>query len=589
MTRSLIMLLAGIAVVAAATGTAIAGPAPSRPTRVALTKIEGDTAGLGKAVAAALEDTELEVVPGGRVARAVERLGLDEALGDRDLGKLCMELEVDAVVKGVFDRRGQRLRFTIFADGKKTKLFNIKIASPGAAKFRKMVRDSMVAHLAAAVPDKLKAAHDRARGEVADDERPAKKKRSADDEAAADDDRPAKKKARAADDEDTADDDKPRGKAKARRVADADDAADEAPRATKGKGRRATEGKTDAKTEGKTDARTDVDAKAEARGDAKAKADARSDAKAGDDGDDDKPRAKAKRAAARDDDDPLGATRPKDEPAGSDDDAAGVRIARLPVDRTASVFAARLDLGASMVGRSLKFDGAAANVTPAAYGNLPVPGAHVAAEIYPLALRDPSSLLAGIGLAAEYDQTMALTLRASDEMTVPLKTTERHYSVGARFRLALGHAETPPTVTVGVGYSAQTFMVDRSHLMSPGSLDLPDVDYRMFDPGAWFRMPLGRFAVTVGARALLVTSAGPIQRADQYGAASVLGGNAEIGVEYVFGRFIARLAGEATQLSLSFAGGGTLSSGRDGNSATVDVRGATDRYYGGVATVGVTY
>lgn len=583
MTRSQIVLLAGIAVVAAVTGTAIAAPAQSRPTRVALTKIEGDTAGLGKAVAAALEDTELEVVPGARVARAVERLGLDEALGDRDLGKLCMELEVDAVVKGVFDRRSQRLRFTIFADGKKTKLFNIKIASPGAAKFRKLVRDSMVAHLAAAVPDKLKAAHDRARGEVADDERPAKKKRSADDEAAADDERPARKKARAADDEDTADDDKPRGKAKARRVADADDSADEAPRAAKGKGRRATDAKTDAKG--------DADAKAEAKGEAKgdAKADAKSDAKAADDGDDDKPRAKAKRAAARDDDDPLGATRPKDEPAGSDDDAAGVRIARLPVDRTASVFAARLDLGASMVGRSLKFEGTAANVTPAAYRNLPVPGAHVAAEIYPLALRDPSSLLAGIGLAAEYDQTMALTLRASDEMTVPLKITERHYSVGARFRLALGHAENPPTVTVGAGYSAQTFMVDRSHLMSPGSLDLPDVDYRMFDPGAWFRMPLGRFAVTVGARALLVTSAGPIQRADQYGAASVLGGNAEIGVEYVFGRFVARLAGEATQLSLSFAGGGTLSSDRDGNSATVDVRGATDRYYGGVATVGVVY
>jgi hypothetical protein len=424
------------------------------------------------------------------------------------------------------------------------------------------------------VPDKLKAAHDRARGEVADDERPAKKK------------------ARAADDEDTADDDKPRSKAKARRVADADDSADEAPRAAKGKGRRATEARTEAKTEAKTDAKTE--AKTEAKGDAEAKGeakgDAKSDAKAADDGDDDKPRAKAKRAAARDDDDPLGATKPKDEPAGSDDDdAAGVRIARLPVDRTASVFAARLDLGASMVGRSLKFDGTAASVTPAAYRNLPVPGAHVAAEIYPLALRDPSSLLAGIGLAAEYDQTMALTLRASDEMTVPLKITERHYSVGARFRLALGHAENPPTVTVGAGYSAQTFMVDRSHLMSPGSLDLPDVDYRMFDPGAWFRMPLGRFAVTVGARALLVTSAGPIQRADQYGATSVLGGNAEIGVEYMFGRFVARLAGEATQLSLSFAGGGTLSSARDGNSATVDVRGATDRYYGGVATVGVVY
>jgi len=52
---------------------------------------------------------------------------------------------------------------------------------------------------------------------------------------------------------------------------------------------------------------------------------------------------------------------------------------------------------------------------------------------------------------------------------------------------------------------------------------------------------------------------------------------------------VARLAGEVTQLSLSFAGGGTLATDRDGNSSTVDVRGATDRYYGGAATVGVIY
>jgi hypothetical protein len=550
-------------------------------------------------VAAALEDTELEVVPGGQVARAMERLGLDEALGDRDLGKLCMELEVDAVVKGVFDRRGQRLRFTIFADGKKAKLFNIKIASPGAARFRKVVRDSMLAHLAAAVPERAKAAHDRAKAEVADDEiadgdrrakkksragsddeaaadpRPAKKKKAAADDETAEADRPAKKKSRAGSEDDAAETDRP---AKKKRVAAADEAADDARPAKKKKA--AAEDET---AEADRPAKKKRVAAADDQP-ANKKAAAEDEAAA-----DDKPRAaSSKRDAARDED-PPGATRPRDEPAGSDDDAASVQIARLPTARSASRAAARLDLGASMVGRSLKFDATGPAVAPAAYSNVPVPGARVAAEIYPLVLRDPTSLLAGIGLAAEYDQTMALTLRASDEMTVPLTTTERHYSVGARFRLALGHADDPPTLTAGVGYSARTFMVDRSHLMSPGSLDLPDVDYRMFDPGVSFRLPLGRFAVTVGAQALLVTSAGPIQRADQYGAASVLGGTVQAGVEFVFGRFVARLAGEATQLSLSFAGGGTLSADRDGNSSTVDVRGATDRYYGGVATLGVIY
>ena len=37
--------------------------------------------------------------------------------------------------------------------------------------------------------------------------------------------------------------------------------------------------------------------------------------------------------------------------------------------------------------------------------------------------------------AADFDQTIALTLRAAAEATVPLKTTERHYSFGLRYRM----------------------------------------------------------------------------------------------------------------------------------------------------------
>jgi hypothetical protein len=220
-----------------------------------------------------------------------------------------------------------------------------------------------------------------------------------------------------------------------------------------------------------------------------------------------------------------------------------------------------------------------------------VPGARVGGEIYPVALIAPTSWLAGLGVAADYDRTLSLTLRASNEMTVPLAIAEQHYSFGVRYRLAFGHQPTSPTLTFGAGYGARRFAVDRSGLQSPGSLDLPDVDYRMFDPGAAFRLPLGgHVAVTLAGQGLLVTSAGPIQRADQYGAARVLGATASAGVELLVNeRLVLRVAAEATQLSLAFSGNGMLATNRDGDPSTVDVRGATDRYYGGVVTAAAAY
>jgi hypothetical protein len=174
---------------------------------------------------------------------------------------------------------------------------------------------------------------------------------------------------------------------------------------------------------------------------------------------------------------------------------------------------------------------------------------------------------------------------------VPLPITERHYAFGVRYRLAFGHRPTSPTLTLGAGYSARRFAVDRSGLQSTSSIDLPDVDYRGYDPGVAFRLPLGgHVAITLAGQGLLITSAGPIQRADQYGAARVLGGTASAGIELVVNeRLLIRLAAEATQLRLSFTGSGMLANSRDGDPASIDVRGATDRYYGGVATAAVTY
>jgi len=499
---------------------AAAVPAAARPTRVALTKITGDTTGLGKIVIGALDGSELEIVAGTPVSRALERLGLEEAVADRDVARLAAELEVEAVVTGAFDRRGHRLRFTIITAKSKTKPFTLQVGNARSEKFKKLVRKTLIAKVTAAVP------------KVSDDEPVA-------------DDKPAKAEA-----DGVVADDKP-----ARHKTRLDEAAADEPPA-------------------KRKAKADQTAAAPAEDAPKPRQVAAVDADA-----DDAPRPKPRRVAARD-----------------DDDASAVAVeargeSRSPAGHSTNLAALRVDLGASMAGRSLRFDVAPFPGAPARYRQAAAPGARFAVELYPLAFRDPSSLLAGIGVAAEYDQAVSMTLRASDEMTVPLKTTDRHYSVGARFRLAFGHRPTSPTLTIGIGYAARTFMVDRSQLMSANSLDLPDVDYRMYDPGLAFRLPLGtRVAVTLAGQFLMVNAAGPIQHNDQYGAARVLGGNASAGVEAMINdRIAVRLAAEATQLDFAFHGTGTLSTNRDGDSSTLDVHGATDRYYGGVATIAVTY
>ena len=249
--------------------------------------------------------------------------------------------------------------------------------------------------------------------------------------------------------------------------------------------------------------------------------------------------------------------------------------------------AIRLDLGASMTGRSLKFASSSFDAAPSSYRNKPVPGGRIEAELYPAALSDRTSLLACLGIAGDFDQAASLTIPSADGMSL-LKVTERHYSVGARFRIPFGHRATSPTLTLGVGYGARTFAVDHTTGMA---IDLPDVDYRMVDPGLAARVPLGRrVSLTAGGRALLLTSAGAIANADQYGRAHVPGGSASAGIEVMIGNHLAlRVAGEATQLDLKFYGSGMLSTSRDGDPSTIDVHGAVDRYYGGDATLALLY
>jgi hypothetical protein len=260
--------------------------------------------------------------------------------------------------------------------------------------------------------------------------------------------------------------------------------------------------------------------------------------------------------------------------------------------RSANLVAVRAEIGVSTTARDLSFESTSAANAPAHYRNAPVPGARFEGELYPFALGDSQGWLTGLGIAGELDQTLGLGVPSPDMAGTRLPITERRYAIGLRYRIAFGDTPTSPTLTIGAGYGARTFVVDRSGLMSgAGSLDVPDVDYRLLDPGVAFRLPLGAWiAVTLAGRALVVTDAGPIQRNDQYGATQLLGGTAAAGVEVLLGNRVAvRIAGEATALQLQFSGNGALANNRDNDPSTIEVRSATDRYLGGAATLVILY
>jgi len=210
----------------------------------------------------------------------------------------------------------------------------------------------------------------------------------------------------------------------------------------------------------------------------------------------------------------------------------------------------------------------------------------VAGELYPLAFADRRMWLSGLGVAGAYDKTLGLAVASPDQPGTKLPVDEHVWSVGGRFRVGFG-GQSAPTMTFAFDYGHRAFRIDRS----AGMLDLPDVDYAGFEPGLDVRVPVGNtFALLAGGRATLLRSAGEIQNNDSYGRAHITGGRATIGLDVAFSSHVAmRLAGEAALFKMTFYGTGQQAINRDMDPTTVDVGSATDRYYGGSATVAVYY
>ena len=297
-----------------------------------------------------------------------------------------------------------------------------------------------------------------------------------------------------------------------------------------------------------------------------------------DDQDDDRPK-KKKKKRSRDDDD-------------EDEDLSEEQLRAML--HGANRAAIRVDFGPSMVARSLSFNSNPIANPPRGYSNSPVPGARIAMEFYPLALRNRLGAGAGLGFGLDYDRTLSLSVRVpqTDGSVISLPTTQSRLFADLRYRFVFGNRATSPSLTVIAGYGQRDFAVDRVPLSASGIvLDMPDVGYRMFAPGLNARFPVAStVALGVQARGLLVFDAGAIQTKQEYGQATITGVEANAFIDILLGaRFAIKVAGDFALLGYSFTGNGEQSNNRDMDPATKDVGGASDRYIGASVTMAVLF
>jgi len=273
-----------------------------------------------------------------------------------------------------------------------------------------------------------------------------------------------------------------------------------------------------------------------------------------------------------------------------DDDTAAVRKRRRRArddEAAAPLLTARVGAGGSVAQRELSWQ-LRSGFTQVPPRVLTYAGSgRVDGELYPLALADPGSALAGLGLAAAYDKTFGLSIKIPNQ-TIRAPINQSHYTVGARFRFAVGEASS---IALGLDYARRKYTADRGGLMG-AALDAPDVDYAAVSPVVAIRVPItGSVAVFGGADGLLVFEAGGIQKSASYGPAKVYGLEGSAGVDIALAKQIAlRIAVEYSQIAFSFKPqGATLANNRDADPTSQDVMGATDRSIGGAVTLGLVY
>jgi hypothetical protein len=238
-----------------------------------------------------------------------------------------------------------------------------------------------------------------------------------------------------------------------------------------------------------------------------------------------------------------------------------------------------LDLGGQYARRTLSYDYAAGMMNGPPGVGTAAPGGAIEGELYPGAF-SPKSNGSGIGLYGAYGQTFGLGIAVpAANVTAPIK--DGHYEIGARYRVAFGGS----SIAFGASYWRRWYMADRTGLMMPTALDMPDVDYTAVAPGVVLRFPAApKVGVVLAVDVPLMLDAGPVVKTTSYGPADVLAFDVLAGIQIALApHYALQLRTDFDQVGLSFK------AKPQSGAATRGVTAATDRTIGLTATLSILY
>ena len=536
--------------------------------KVAVAPLDGDDGKVASIVADAARD-RAKVIKPGRVENTMRSMGVS-VLSAKTIRKLRDRLDVDVVIYGDVEKDGREKKLSLQLAGNGKSKLTIRFKST------KKLREDLARRLPKRIADAMEGDGDGGDDDDDDDderedrerrEREARarreeeeRKQREEDERRRDEERRAEER-RKQDEEDRRkrDEDERRAERKKR-----DDDRRKKKRGDDDDDRRASR-----KKRGDDD---DDDRRASRRKRGDDDDDDRRKRRRGDDDDDDRDR-RRKRIADRDDDD-----RDRDEDEDEDEDDDRRRRKRKGKRHELTQAALWLDGGAAVARRTLTYE-ATGMMQPPRVGTAAAAG-RIEGEVYPAAFSSLKGPAAGIGVFAAYSRTFGLGIAVpGTQVTAPIENG--HYALGARYRVTFGeHA-----VAFGIAYWRSYYMADRTALMMPDQLDMPDVDYKAIAPGIAARVAATPKISVFGSLDLpLMLNSGPIQDPASYGAAKILAFDFRAGAQITLAAHVALELGlDFEQVGLSFTGQpGSMSVARM-------VTKATDRSVGIAATLGVFY
>ena len=532
---------------------------------------EDDDSAVRDGVADALDGDDFKVLGKRETKRAADKYDLT-SISDKNAKKLASDLGANVLVLGSVGSKGGKtsLKIKLYVDGKKTKGFSISFSNPKSAKFKTSLHDAMVSKVDSAGGDGG-GGDDGDSGDSGDGDGDGGTKSHGKGKHGGDD----------GGDGDSGD------------SGDGGDGGDDT--GGKGKHGKGKHGGDDGDNGDDGDSGDDGGDGGDGGGHTKSHGKGKHGGDDGDDGDDgdggsdDSGKGKHGKGKSRkhhNDNCDDGDDSENCEDKGGDDEPT------TPL-HSPNRAAIRVDLGIQASNRIFNLT-SRANFPegPKDYRNSVVPGAHLAAEIYPLAFSNPKSPASGLGIAVDYEKTLKLNVASSAEPTTKLAVNQQRLTFGARFRIVIGDKPTAPSITLGLDYGRRKFIISRTALMDPNSLRIPDTDYHFIGPGLSFRVPfIAAVALVGGGDAMLVSNAGPVQLASQYGRAKVVGVEAFGGLDFSFTSKVGfRVTAEYAQIGFTFVGpGGEIVNNLDNDPASKDIGGALDRSIGVSGTLAVMY